>query len=683
MNKLSNMNILRGLCSLLFFSLLATTFNSCVKENFDEPPVGDLPVLETNATIADLKGIHELGTDADEVTQDWIVDAVVVADDESGNLFRQIVVADETGGITLRLDQVGIYNDFPVGTRIYIKAMGLYVGDYNGLYQINGSPEDAIAELLIPEFILPAEFDVPVTPTLVSLAELQNTGSAGFRNLTNTLITLEDVEFVDADAGVSFADPTANPPRSLNRTVRDCQGNTIIVRTSGYADFAGEETPEGNGTLTAVLTVFRDTPQLLLREPGDLDMDGPRCGSQGVEGDLISIQSLRDAFNGGATTAPDNSKIKGVVISDQSTGNITGRNLYLQDETGGIVIRFNDNHSFELGEEIEIGVSGLELSEFNGLLQVNNVPNIAASSLGAGDLPDPRTVTVADILANAEAWESTLVTIEDATLSGSATFNGAVTLSDGTGSITIFTRSSADFADDALPTGEVTVTGIVSEFNDPQLILRSRADVNGGMTGGGDPESISAADLRALFESGVGTVPANRLLRGVVTSDQSNGNMTSRNLTIQDATGGIVIRFTEDHPFALGEEIEVNIGGQELSEFRGLLQVNNVPLSNAVSYGNGTLPDPRTATIAEIEANNEAWESTLVRIENVTFSGGTTFTGTLTISDGTGTLDVFIRNDASFAGAAVPNGPVTLLGVVSEYNDATQLTIRNLGDINP
>ena len=63
-----------------------------------------------------------------------------------------------------------------------------------------------------------------------------------------------------------------------------------------------------------------------------------------------------------------------LVISDKDNGNITGRNLVLQDESGGIVVRFEDDHNFALNQEVEVLISGQELSEFNGLLQVNDVP---------------------------------------------------------------------------------------------------------------------------------------------------------------------------------------------------------------------------------------------------------------------------------------------------------------------
>jgi hypothetical protein len=297
-------------------------------------------------------------------------------------------------------------------------------------------------------------------------------------------------------------------------------------------------------------------------------------------------------------------------------------------------------------------------------------------------LPTPRTATVAQMNANAEAWESTLVKIDNATLSGGTggTYSGNVTTNDGTGSTVIFTRSASTFAAQTFPTGTVSVTAIVSQFDTPQLIIRAPSDVTGG-GGGGGTEPLSVAQVRALFSGTTTNVAANKQIRGVVISDRVNNNWTTRNIVLQDGASGIVVRFGADHTFNTGDSLVINIGGVELSEFNGLLQLNNVPLTNATSPGAGTLPTPRTATIAQVLANREAWESTLVRISNVTFPQGGTYSGSKNITDGTGTMALFTRTAASFAGSNVPSGTVTVTGVVSQFTDA-QLNIRNLSDVN-
>lgn len=54
---------------------------------------------------------------------------------------------------------------------------------------------------------------------------------------------------------------------------------------------------------------------------------------------------------------------------------------------------------------------------------------------------------------------------------------------------------------------------------------------------------------------------------------------------MQDASGGITVRFDANHSFSTGDEISVNVGGQDTQEFDGLLQVNKVPIANGTKSG--------------------------------------------------------------------------------------------------
>jgi DNA/RNA endonuclease YhcR with UshA esterase domain len=235
-------------------------------------------------------------------------------------------------------------------------------------------------------------------------------------------------------------------------------------------------------SVTGVLSIFGTTYQLYIRDLNDVKDSGLRCsgttggggGGNEVLRDLISIRSL---FSGTKTTAPENTKIKGIVISDRSGKNLNGQNLYLQDGTAGIVVRFGATHSFDLGDEIEVVVSKQEISEFNSLLQLNNVPLANAKVLRKGQSVTPREATIAEIVANFDKWESTLVRIKNATITGGATLSGGRTVNDGTGSIVMFTQTAATFAGTATPAAPVTLTAIVSDFNAKQVILRNAADI--------------------------------------------------------------------------------------------------------------------------------------------------------------------------------------------------------------
>ncbi|MGB3546165.1 MAG: DUF5689 domain-containing protein, partial [Saprospiraceae bacterium] len=631
--------------NLTILLLLIIGFSACVNEDFDEPPIGTFPDLTANFTIAELKALHTIGSNATEITDDLIIEGTVVSSDQAGNFFREIIVEDETGAIIVRVNTVDNFAQYPRGSRVFVRLQGLFIGDFNEQYQLNGAPDARIEEVLVPETVIATGETVELMPTVLTIAELAN--PATFNRYKGSLIQINNVQFIGPDTSVTFAD--AVNLFSVNRTLIDCNGDQIIVRSSGFSDFATELTPTGSGTITAVLTAFGQTRQLVISDPSDLMLTGERCGIS-VGGDLISIEDVRDLYTGSATNLPANRKISGIVISDRSTSNLNARNLFIQDGEFGIVLRFAANHSFNLGDRIEVGISGLELSEFNGLLQINNVPLANAEVQNTGNTVTPRVATIAQIIANNEEWESTLVTVEDATFTGGPTFSGGVTLMDGTGSLDIFTLFGATFADINLPTEAGDVTAIISEFNTDQLILRNLDDVEadtgggGGGGGGGDVTQISVGAVRDLFNGVATTAPANRFIRGVVISDAASGNITGRNLVLQDGERGIVVRFSDVHEFALNEDIRIDIGGLEISEFSGLLQINNVPNANATSFGVAAPVTPREITLNELIDNGEEWESTLVKVNGATLSGSSTYNGSINVTDGTATFAMFTRS---------------------------------------
>jgi len=463
--------------SLLAVLMLVFTLNSCVKTEFDQPPVGgDGKDIPTNATIAQLKSLHEVNGAYDLISQDLVIGGTVIMDDRTGNYYKTIVIQDSTGGVEVKFSNGFLYNRYPVGRKIYINCKGLVLTDYNGLIQLvggvlyeNGVPSDiGITENQKRTNITRGFLGAAPEPRLVEPGDFN-------RNIVSTLIRLEGVQFTPADTAQTWADAPSGS--SVNRYLANCCGQEVLVRTSGYSDFAIQKTPSGKGNITGVLSVYGNTYQLYIRDLTDVDMTGARCG--GVSGNevLAPISQVKAAYTGSTACAPGNTKIKGVVISDRAGNNLNNRNVYIQDGTGGIVVRFAASHAFNLGDQIEVVISDQELSEYNKLLQVNNVPLTNAILVASGVQVTPRVATVAEINANYNAWESTLVKISNATLTPAGTFSGSKTMNDGTGSLTLYTYSSAVFSGNTMPTGPVTITGIVSDFNGKQLLIRNLADI--------------------------------------------------------------------------------------------------------------------------------------------------------------------------------------------------------------
>ena len=78
-----------------------------------------------------------------------------------------------------------------------------------------------------------------------------------------------------ADTGSTYADGPNQ--QSKNVTLEDCNGNSIIVRTSGFANFANEKVAKGNGSIVAIVSRYNSDLQLLIRSIDEIDMTGERC----------------------------------------------------------------------------------------------------------------------------------------------------------------------------------------------------------------------------------------------------------------------------------------------------------------------------------------------------------------------------------------------------------------------
>jgi len=147
---------------------------------------------------------------------------------------------------------------------------------------------------------------------------------------------------------------------------------------------------------------------------------------------------------------------------------------YVQDATAGILIDDNSGTItpvFSIGD----GISGLigTASLFNGILQL--VPTQDAS-VTAGTPVTPEVVTIANILANVENYESELVKINGVTFADAGgIFATAADYSISDGSVTNFRTnfSEADYIGQTIPSGSNDIVVLVGEFTGtPQVTAR-------------------------------------------------------------------------------------------------------------------------------------------------------------------------------------------------------------------
>lgn len=247
-----------ALRTLLFLPLLAV-LAGCEKE-LDSPTPRTIPTGQVY-TIQDLKNMYDTIGDV-RFTGDASVYATVINDELDGNFYKNIYVQDATGGICLRLlNSGGLY----VGDSIRIYLPGTVCRPYQNLMQLDSvSVDNNVVKQATQRYVQPRPVTIDqITPDLQS-----------------TLILLYDsVEFISDEAvGSTWATPGGSS--STNRTIEDCNGNQILVRSSDYSNYAAQALPQGRGPMVAVVGVFGSTLQLYNRSLSEVHMTGPRCVGQ-------------------------------------------------------------------------------------------------------------------------------------------------------------------------------------------------------------------------------------------------------------------------------------------------------------------------------------------------------------------------------------------------------------------
>lgn len=492
------MNTLRTKFFLLVFSLglIAT---SCVDNDFDQPEntftISDDNVMTIAEVMAELGNASSIAFDETNLGEDAMyIKATISASDESGNFYKTLCFQDATGALSIIPDRNELNAEFAEGNTLYVKLQGLTLTYDAGLprlgYGIEAGRLQRIPDILVNDFLVAGGKGEDLVPEVTTISSLISNPNPFY----NKLIQLDNVEFTLAFVGQSYADAD-NPdgPQTINAMISDCDDNEIILRNSGFSDFANEIVPAENGSLIAIASVFNDDLQLFIRDIDDVQFTEDRCdGSGGQAGNEITIQSIQDRYYDLGADKAEEGYITGTVISDRNAGQVHSRNAIIQNGEDGILVRFSGDHNFDLGMELQITVSGQEVSEYQGLLQINNVPLFNAQVTGTGELPSPKELSVDEILLDNNSYESTRVLIKGATLSGSNTFAGNVFVDDGTEEIVIFTFNSAAYANDPVPSGVVDVIGIVSQFNETvQLVINGSSDISGGTIDPGGDDNVS------------------------------------------------------------------------------------------------------------------------------------------------------------------------------------------------
>lgn len=253
---------------VFYMFVAALALVSCDRD-YDAPPLNE-PKYDgdkANITIASLKQQFSAATQDVPalINTDLVLKAYVSANDESGNIYKQIYLQDETGAIPILADYNGVYGLYRVGQEVYVNLKGLCISVYGDEQQI-GIPTGTLYRLLEKDFVEHVKQNgwpdkSKVEPVVVKDISTVNEDVA---RMTFRLVRLEGVYFVNGGNNI-FALSSGYGTEVL----KDSYGNSIEVRTSNYADFASETLPIGKGTVIGILGRFKGGWQLTIPTADD------------------------------------------------------------------------------------------------------------------------------------------------------------------------------------------------------------------------------------------------------------------------------------------------------------------------------------------------------------------------------------------------------------------------------
>ena len=270
---------------------------SCVKNTaFEKISNSCSSNLVANTSFTVLKELYQ--GELIQIQEDLIIEGYVISSDKAGNFFNVLHFQDSpdnpTEGFQIEVDLRESHLFFEVGSKIFIKLKGLYLGESRGVFKLGGTfaafgttSVGRLPALKIPEHLfLSCEPTQTIQPTLTSIDNLNDT-------MVNTLVKFENLEFLIDDFGKPFADVRAQTERNL----KDCNGNELILLNSGFSDFQSEILFENNGSITGVLLKDRDNFQLVIRDLDDVNFENKRCADLQTTSTAIFISELADPNN--------------------------------------------------------------------------------------------------------------------------------------------------------------------------------------------------------------------------------------------------------------------------------------------------------------------------------------------------------------------------------------------------
>ena len=328
---------MKGIKALLYgLTAMATLagFSAC-QDDIDAPKtdVAQKATWEPNTTILEFKNAFWKDDDYGYCEQiparpdgsHYIIHGTVISSDEEGNIYKAFYIRDETAALTLSINAYNLWLLNRVGQDVVIDLTGMYAGRYSGLMQLGFPQWSASANKNTCTFMAIDFYEnhrqlnglpVPSNAEPVegpSFAELNANVADGefLKKWQGQLVRFNNVRFPAADGKATLCDAYQTEiSAEQNKVLEDANGDQIIVRTSGYADFWNKILPMESGDVVGILGFYRSSPtanittsawQLMLLSEDDLMNFGNPTLPKGEETNPYTVDEAIEMETAGST----------------------------------------------------------------------------------------------------------------------------------------------------------------------------------------------------------------------------------------------------------------------------------------------------------------------------------------------------------------------------------------------
>lgn len=155
-------------------------------------------------SIQDLKAMYK--SPGIEITSNIWIKGRVISSDRTGNIYRELYIQDETGGIDIKLGKSSLYSEYKLGQWVYVRCASLTLGSYNGMPQLGMEPDNTSTneyetsyldlQAIINEHVFKGAYDTPVTSEVIDEARIKAAIKQGYKHeLWGKYVTVKGLKY--------------------------------------------------------------------------------------------------------------------------------------------------------------------------------------------------------------------------------------------------------------------------------------------------------------------------------------------------------------------------------------------------------------------------------------------------------------------------------------------------------